>query len=232
MRLNQFMIIKQIADNSEWFSNGNYQLLREGGKTKMKKWIIILVFAILLTNIACAEEITFCNIPWLSNEVVTMNGLKEAGLIRDGISYLSFADITPNYLIENEMGLVLPDHIPEYETITFSSDLSGLVKGRIVGYPIKSIKPTFAYDGEYHLIAIELLLYHAEYESLIKAFSEVYGEPNVIDIDEEFTSNIWKESDESAIVLYTQSGGLRYSLMYGRLDAKTILHDYMHFYNE
>ena len=55
----------------------------------MKKIVSVLIALVLLYSFSLAdgnEDITFCNIPWLSDDTTVIGILKEAGLIREGIS--------------------------------------------------------------------------------------------------------------------------------------------------
>ncbi len=192
----------------------------------MKKLIVILVAALFLFSSAFAEnDITFQGIPWLADDTTTMRMLTEAGFIRDNTLLPHFSDKKPLYFIENEIGHTAPDRDMEFDNITYTIDLLKAVKGKIAGYPVDNLILTFAYNGTYQLIAVKIDLAHADYNDLKAKIKRVYGEGEQKITEEGIESNLWKGENNSAILLYSQSEGLDYTLMYGRLDATEILSD-------
>lgn len=196
----------------------------------MKKLLLVLVVMALLASIAYAEsEINFCGISWLENETNTINTLVKKGFIREGMTGIMFTDDNPTYPLVDETGFVSPDYVTGLEDVSFQIKLDKLAKGRIAGYPVKNISLSFAYDGEYHLIAAEVEFINATYEELLGKIASVYGDPAVNGTEEGITSNVWTGDNQSAIILYTQSEGLSFTLMYGRLDAKEILQNCLNY---
>ena len=188
---------------------------------------VILFFAVLwlLICTACAEsEITFAGIPWLTNDVTAIDLLEEAGLLRANVQVIDVQEATPTYLIKSDMGWVSPYHLLGVDEVTSCIDLSKVVRGRIAGFPIKNIKLSFAYDGDYKLIAVEVSLINAPYDSIKEKLKRVYGAgEEKKDEDEGIDVVLWHGEDESALLLYTLSDGYNYTLMYGRFDAESII---------
>ena len=87
---------------------------------------------------------------------------------------ISHQDYT--YLIVDDTEFVSPDKVTGADDVTFAIDLSGEVKGKIAGYPIKDLILTFAYDGEYKLIAVKVELIKGNYDDLKTKLTKVYGE--------------------------------------------------------
>lgn len=192
----------------------------------MKKIICCIVALLYITGFAYAEtDITFANIPWLANDSEVFQSLSEAGMIREGETGLSFTNNNPIYIIADDNGFITPDRIAGLELVSFSADLSGKVKGKIAGYPIKKISLSFAYDGEYRLIAVEIELIKASYTDIKTKLTKKYGEGEAKETEEGNTSVVWRGENNSGIILFSQDGGLSYSLVYGRLDAEELLHN-------
>lgn len=189
----------------------------------MKKLICLLIAVLMLFGVAVAEgDIAFSNIPWLSDEATVIQTLIEAGLVKDGSDFtISQQDYV--YLIVSDTEFVSPDKVSGADEVTYAVDLSGSVKGKIAGYPIKNIILTFAYDGEYKLIAVKVELIKGNYDDLKAKLTKVYGEGEHKETEEGIWSTVWRGDNNSAVVLYTQSEGYDYTLMYGRLDAAEIL---------
>ena len=189
----------------------------------MRKVIGYLTAVILLFGVAVAErEITFNNIPWLSDQLTVIQTLTEAGLVRDGSgSAVSREDYA--YIIVDDTEFASPDRVMGADEVTFANDLAGEVRGKIAGYPVKDIILTFAYDGEYKLIAVKVELIKGNYEDMNTKLTKVYGEGEHKETEEGIWSTVWKGDNNSAVLLYTQSEGFDYTLMYGRLDAAEIL---------
>lgn len=190
----------------------------------MKKLISILLATLFLFSFALAEsEITFQTIPWLSDDVSTFQLLEEAGFVRNGVSSLIFKKDDPIYIVVDDMGFSSPDQVSGAEDVTFSVDLDCSVKGKIGGWPVKDLVLTFAYDGSYKLIAVKVDLINASYDDLRGKLNRVYGDGELTTTEEGIDSIVWKGENRSAVVLYTQSEGQNYTLIYGRLDAAEIL---------
>lgn len=195
-------------------------------KKKMKKLVCIILFTVLSCTSALAgdsTDILFQGIPWLSNEEVVLKLLEEKGYYRYG-STLDFTHENVSYFIADDTGMISPDRTMGMKDISFSVCLlEGSRRGKIAGYPVKELYLTFAYDGEYSLIAVKVELLNAPYDDLKEKITRVYGEGQVSTTEEGICSIVWKGSNNSALLLYTQSDGLDYTLMYGRLDADNIL---------
>lgn len=190
----------------------------------MKKITIILLAGLLLLFSTANADTTFANIPWLSNDVDTLHALSDAGLLRTNTTNSIFSNEGTAFIVENEvLGYQL--NSTDYNNICcFAVPLNNNVKGKIAGYPVQDIILTFAYDGEYQLIAIKLALVNADYNSLKTKLTKVYGEGETKNIKEEaLESTIWRGDNHSGILLYTESDGYDYTLIYGRLDAMEIL---------
>ena len=190
----------------------------------MKKIIAIILLTLLLLNYAFAEEeITFAGIPWLSDDEKTANALSETGFIRNGVSFLELNHDNPFCLMVNDENLVFPYQIANTNDVVLTTDLESLVKGKIAGMPIRNIKLTFAYDGEYKIIAVEVELMNTKYEELKSKLNKKYGDGQKTVSEEDIVSIVWRGANNTAVLLYTESEGSNYTLMYGRLDAAEIL---------
>ena len=89
---------------------------------------------------------------------------------------------------------------------------------------LKSLNLTFAYDGKYKLIAVGLSLVNASYDDIKEKLIRIHGNGEVkIDENEGIDLILWRGDNNSAILLYTLSDGMDYTLMYGRLDAEDII---------
>ncbi len=192
----------------------------------MFKKILVFFFTLLFIRVSYAEsDVTFQGVPWLENEVTTIQKLDDAGFIRQRDCIPSFTKDQSVYIIENDMGFFSPDRTIGTQDVCFTMDLSGFVKGTIAGCPVKNMVLTFAYDGEYKLIAIKIELVNMDYMILKNKLIKVYGESQQTITEEGIESNIWKGANNSAVLLYTQSEGLDYTFIYGRIDAIDILAD-------
>lgn len=189
----------------------------------MRKITGIIIAVLLIFGIASAEvELTFNSVPWLSDEETVYQTLSEAGFLRDGKG-INAPRGEYTYLIVDDTEFVSPDRIMGADEVTYTVDLAGDIKGKIAGYPVKDLILTFAYDGEYKLIAVKVELIKATYNDLKAKLSKVYGEGEHKETEEGIWSTVWKGVNNSAIILYTQSEGFDFTLMYGRLDAADIL---------
>ena len=194
----------------------------------MKKYICFfsLFVFLIFSSFAYADNnkvLSFQDIQWLSNDEETISKMKENGLINSAYSGISYNN-TGKYILNDNMEFFWIDLIEEYKDYCYSASFCGSVKGKIAGYPIKDIIISFAYDGDFHLISVEVKVLGADYNQLKDKISKVYGEAETVSIEEEeIVSNIWKGEDNSAIVLYKHGNDLDYSLMYGRIDAAEIL---------
>ena len=122
---------------------------------------------------------------------------------------------------EHDTDLVSPDKATGADEVTLTIDIAA--KGKIAGYPVNDLILTFAYDGEYKLIAVRVELIKGDYDDLKAKLNKVYGEGEHKETEEGIWSTVWKGDNNSAVVLYTLNGGIDYTLMYGRLDAADIL---------
>lgn len=198
----------------------------------MKKvCLLVMVTALIFcVSIASAEsEIGFNDISWLSDESDVLKALMEKGFVRQGIT-VSMSNEDCKYLVANERLGYQPRTNKDYEKLCFSMNLSEYAKGKVGGYPVKNMILTFAYDGSYKLISIRVELLDGKYEELKAKLTKVYGDCESFSIeDEETESNIWKGENNSAVMLYTESEGINYTLMYGRTDAVEILQKCMEY---
>ena len=191
----------------------------------MKRLLGFVFTVMLVVSFASAEkvtEISFQNIPWLSNDVSVAHILTEAGLLRNEVEFV-FSHENALYPIKDNAGFVSPDIVTGVDEVTFSSTIESEVEGKIAGYPVKDLIFTFAYNGEYKLIAVKVELIKGNYDDLKAKLTKVYGEGEHKETEEGIWSTVWKGSNNSAVILYTQSEGLDYTLIYGRLDAAEIL---------
>lgn len=193
----------------------------------MKKAVAVLAIISLLlflSNFAYAEtEISFQNIPWLSDDITTMNALKSIGILRDGTQILALSDEESVVIVENEMLNYQPKGLSEYKDYCYSISFHDYVKGKIADCPIKNIILTFAYNGEFELISVKVDLLNIDFVSLKEKLCRVYGEGDEKTLEEGIESIVWKGNNNSGVLLYTESEGYDYQLVYGRLDAEEIL---------
>lgn len=190
----------------------------------MKRIIACLVVLLMTTSctLVVADELTFQAIPWLSNETTVIEHMTDAAIVRDG-SIRPLLHET-GAILKQEDGFIWPAKGDQkYKDICVSVSFADNAKGKIAGYPIKDIILTYAYNGEYQLIAIKVKLINADYESIKKKIEKKYGEGEHLYDEEGLESVVWKGDNESCIVLFTMSEGIDYELIYGRLDAEEIL---------
>lgn len=194
----------------------------------MKFFFSILLVLICLFGSASAEneqEILFLNIPWLSSDTDAVRILFEEGYVKfkmDGHIFLQEDNL---FLAIDEKDNIIPLCDNNWENFYYSLSLNDNVKGKIAGYPIKSIHLSFAYDGEYKLILASAELLNVEYLELKGKIEKVYGQGLENTTVEGYTNTVWKGKNESCILLYTEDDGLSFNLYYGRLDAVKILSD-------
>lgn len=191
----------------------------------MKKRIFLaVIMMVFLYSIAFADsEITFQGVSWLSDDAHALEMLIDSGFAREGISISQMTDDNPEYIVYNEFEFYTPDRIVELDDTAFCIDLQRVSKGKLAGHPVKTIKMSFAYDGVYKLISVKVDLINASYDELKTKLNSVYGDGEQTITDEGVESIIWKGANNTGVLLYTQSEGLDYTLMYGRLDAEEIL---------
>ena len=189
----------------------------------MRKLFSIVISALLMFSFAVAEgEITFKNIPWLSDETTVIQTLTEAGLVKNG-GNSSISQEDKIYIIVDDTDFASPDRVIGADDATYAVDLTEIIKGKIADYPLKNLILTFAYDGEYKLIAVKVELIKGNYDDLKAKLTKVYGEGEHKETEEGIWSTVWKGDNNTAVLLYSDSEGLDYTLMYGRLDAAEIL---------
>ena len=190
----------------------------------MKKLFSVLLATLLLFSYAYAEEISFQNIPWMSDDVTALQMLKDAGLYRGIVDVLSLSNDGAIIINENEMLEYQPNTVSEFKNFCFTASLKENIKGKIAGAPIENIILTFAYDGQYKLIAVKVDLLNSDYEMMKTKLTKVYGEGETKNIEDEgIETIIWKGENNTGVLLYTESEGMKYQLYYGRLDAAEIL---------
>lgn len=190
----------------------------------MRKLVLVLVSFLLVFGSAYAEEIAFYGIPWLSNDEIVLQKLKDANLVRAGIELLTLSEENIVILSETEALGIQQNNLKKYKGFCYSASLKEETKGRIAGFPVDKLVLNFAYDGEYKLLNIKVDLLNADYDKLKDKLILVYGqgETKVFD-DEGAELTIWKGDNNSAIVLYAEREMMNYHLYYGRLDAVEIL---------
>lgn len=197
----------------------------------MRKVICIVscVLFLLLVGYANAqmkdEEIAFQNISWLSDENATLKGLINSGFVREGIETLIFSQDGTTYIVPEEVvNFRVESNSSKNKDVCVAASLEGFAKGKIAGFPIDNLELTFAYDGNFYLIAVKVELIGSDYQILQNKLVKVYGEgEHEAVVEEEIESHIWKGANDSAVLLYTEDGGVHYTLIYGRLDAEEIL---------
>ena len=188
------------------------------------RFSLFLIILILLCGSASAEsEITFQNIPWLTSETETVKQLFNLGIVREQELNEELAREGCEYIIFDEAGIYRPYTIRDYEEVCFAVLPSP--RGRIAGYPIKQIKLTFAYDGDYKLISVSVDMIGADYDELKEKLVRVYGDGQYSRTNEGIESLMWKGDNNSGVLLYTESEGLEFTLIYGRIDAEEILNN-------
>lgn len=187
----------------------------------MKKIFSVIVMLLLVICMTSAmAEVSFNGVEFLSTDDVVLNTLTGKGFAKAG-TISAFSNDKNTYLVTNEILGYQPTYVPGYQDVCYSQTISG--HGKIAGYPVKELSLAYAYDGEYKLISVKVDLLGADYTTLLEKLTKVYGAAEVMASEEEgIISNIWKNG-ETAVVLYTESEGLDYTLMYGRLDATDIL---------
>ena len=187
----------------------------------MKKILSVVIILLLVACLASAmAEATFNGVEFLSTDDVVLSTLTEKGFVKNN-AVSAFSNDKNTYLVTNEIFGYQPTYIPNYQDVCYSQTVSHY--GKIAGYPVKELNLTYAYDGEYKLISVKVDLLGADYATLLEKLTKVYGEAEVKASEEEgIFSNIWKDG-ETAVVLYTESEGLDYTLVYGRTDAVIIL---------
>ena len=188
----------------------------------MKKQLVsvLLVLLLLMTITIAVSEVTFNGVSFLSSDDEVIAGLIEKGFAK-GNEVFNKSNENNTYLVSNELLGYQPTYIQDYQTTCFSQTIPGFNK--IAGCPVKDLVLTYAYDGNYKLIGVKVELIGIDYATLLEKLTKVYGAADVKAIEEEgITSNIWKDGN-TAVVLYTESEGYDYVLVYGRTDAEEIL---------
>lgn len=188
----------------------------------MKKIVSVLVSLIFLLTMATAmAEVSFNDVTFLSTDDEVITVLIEKGFAKATTTSVLSNDDKSIYLVANEQLGFQPTYVQDYQSVCFSQIIPGL--GKIAGCPVKKLFLTYAYDGNYKLITLKVELLGADYVVLLDKLTKVYGAAVTKTIEEEgITSNIWKDGS-SAVVLYTESAGIDYTLVYGRIDAVEIL---------
>ena len=188
----------------------------------MRKLIILTLATILLLSCAYAEsEFTFQNIPWLSDVTSVITRLSDCGFITKDRYDFVISNEKSIYIAPNDIINYSPKIDNRYSDICLSLSLEGTICGKIAGYPVKDLIPSFAYNGGMQLISVNVCLIGATYESLENKLNKVYGEGEKIETEDGIRTSIWKSENNTAILLYSE--GLDYTLLYGRLDADEIL---------
>jgi hypothetical protein len=192
----------------------------QGRKMKRISSLLLTIVIILCNSFALADEISFLNIPWLSDEVYVSQTLFDKGYISEKGDIYSIDSFC--YIKENDNSIEKVEKNDNQSTCR-SSKISEAARGKIAGYPISSIKLSYAYDGKCQLISAEINLIEANYSDILQKLEKVYGEGTEIETELGYKEVIWKGDNNTAVLLYTENDGLDFSLIYGRLDAEEIL---------
>lgn len=192
----------------------------------MKKIFCLAFSIILLANCSCAItedklSIRFHGVDWFSSEEIAIEELND----------LLYSDKSVNYL-DGENGLYIqydeilgarPYTTREYPNVTHAISITESIKEKIAGYVVNSILLSFAYDGiDSKLICVKIDLLGSRYNDLKNKLNKVYGEgKNGIDEDN-IQTTIWKENDNSCVLLYSIDGESA-DLIYGTLAGEQLL---------
>ena len=192
----------------------------------MRKLLCILftVLYVFGIELACAEytnEKTVFGLQWLANDSDVIQHLTEMKMLSIGESTSAMPQEDVLYIISDDATGYRPYREAGYSEVTYGMRIG--IKGKMAGYPIKSANMVYAYDGDYKLIAVKVELLNADYDELKSKLNRVYGEGEYFVSVEGIESLVWKDDNNSAVLLYTESEGINYTLMYGRLDATDIL---------
>ena len=196
-------------------------------KKKFYLFIVVSIVVLLCVYSSLADgEITFNNVPWLSNEETTLKVLYDNGLIREGFSVPVFSGESGYYIIkENNLGYC-PTKNDAYKEVNQSISLAGKTKSKIGGSSVKDVLLTFANDRiDSKLICVKVVLDGESFEGISNKLKTVYGIGVDTKIEDEFETVIWTGENNSAVILFTENGGFTYDLVYGRLDSEQILKD-------
>lgn len=189
----------------------------------MKRVSMLILAFFLCISIAFAESgMTFSSLPWLLGESSVESIVCSVGLQMESNTIIS-NDHAVYFVADDTLGYQ-PTFLPELSDVCIVKSMD--VMGKIAGYPIKDIILCYAYDGTMKLISMEIKFIRADYESLLTKITRAYGEAETCIIEDEgIISNLWRYNDKSGILLYTESEGAEYTLLYGRLDAVDILNN-------
>ena len=191
----------------------------------VKKLCCLACFICIVFNISLSyaeTDIIFLGIPWLADEESTLNTIKESGYLQEEYK-ITFSNADTVYLITDGMDYYQPMMKQSFSDVCFSISLEGYTRGRIAGHPVKNFVFTFAYDGSAKLLSVKVELINASYHELFEKLSKRYGSSQDIITEDGITQNIWKGDNNSGIVLYTESDGNDYTLVYGYLNAEEVL---------
>ena len=196
----------------------------------MKKVFIAftLVTILFLSSFAYAVydmDILFQGIDWLSDEAEVIQGLISAELLSPGYTDSgSLTDVDGFFLAEDKEMNVRWSTDNKYARVCSGVSVNRMFMRRIAGYIIDDVKLSYTNNGtESRLIAVMINLHNGEYGDIKTKLNAVYGESVHIASDEGIWTDVWYGANESCIMLSTESEGLNYNLIYGRLDAETIL---------
>lgn len=193
-------------------------------KTTIYIIIMVLLMCTFLSNSEAEDkELIFSKIPWLSSEETTIDILKECGYLRSGFEIGAINNDNSTYLTEDESEFVQPVMSKDYNEVALSISLSGYVKGKVAGYPIKNIILCFAYNGDFQLVSVKLEMIGATYSELKEKLMGIYGACEEKKNQLEMISLNWKGADKSCVVLFNENADDSYELIYGRLDAAELL---------
>ena len=191
----------------------------------MKRSICLLISVIILfacTTALSEEDITFLNIPWLSNETTAVKALLSEGYIRSEQASPLFSYNESFFLLADGHDGAIDLTSAKQDKCCVSMTLGEQAKGRIAGCGVSDITLTFAYDGEYQLIFAKVDFLNAEYQDIIQKLKKVYGEGEQYNMAGD-NCLCWKGANHSCVVLFESYGGQSFDLCYGRLDAAEIL---------
>ncbi len=194
-------------------------------KKKLSRLLLLFLVLIHFSSFAKGErEITFQDIPWLSDEKTTFEILNNNGFIRTGFGIPAFTDNDGVYIIKDEGINARPMTTRNYPDASLQISLAKIIKNKIAGYPVTDVLLTFAYNGtESKFISAKVVLFGAKYAEIYDKLCKVYGESETAEDDDGIVTNIWRGDNNSCVLLYSVNEGNIFNLIYGRLDAEEIL---------
>lgn len=195
------------------------------GVKEMRKFLCLAICAFVLIGSLPAlaqDNITFLDIPWLSNEEIVFKALSESGYLRFPNEFSDFSHEDCSYLSVDASSKTIEIVSAQQNKSCISTKLGEHAKGKIAGHAVSNIELTFAYNGDYQLIYARIELTNANHEELRQKLTKVYGEPEEYDADGDPVS-VWRSENNSCVALFEYYDGKAYDLCYGRVDAAEII---------